>query len=194
MEPSVVRSAASSPFPPPPSTLEGQPGGVQLDCTSVMDKDNETPQPYYMGSDSSQSASSTVAPASSTSAFFLSSLGQAPSDVYASNAVFLSELSAHIYQTLRNPHPFDDPKFNMISYINSLFPNEQSLSKIDIYIDKLRRYCAATDTAILKAVRKQATDGESECIFLTFHLLIDIRSVLCTEHTQYCNRAQYIFL
>lgn len=52
--------------------------------------------------------------------------------------------------------PLDQPDFNVISYINSTFPNEQTLANIDEHIDKIKEKIKQHDEEISLVVRGQS--------------------------------------
>ncbi|CAH2014534.1 unnamed protein product [Acanthoscelides obtectus] len=58
-----------------------------------------------------------------------------------------------IEEVLPSKDPLDEPDFNSIDYINSLFPTEQSLSNIDEVVLKMENKINAIDNEISSVVR-----------------------------------------
>lgn len=56
--------------------------------------------------------------------------------------------------------PLDEPDFNSIDYINSLFPTEQSLSNIDEVVAKMENKVELIDNEISSVVRGQITASQ----------------------------------
>ena len=56
--------------------------------------------------------------------------------------------------------PLDQPDFNAVDYINSLFPTEQSLSNIDDVIGKMEQEIHCIDKEIRTLVRGQTTSSQ----------------------------------
>jgi chromosome segregation ATPase len=72
------------------------------------------------------------------------------------NALALSaEVQSTIEQVLSSDDPLDRPDFNLISYVNSVFPNEQSLSNIDDVLLNMKRKIQQLDEEIRGVVREQ---------------------------------------
>lgn len=63
-------------------------------------------------------------------------------------------------QVLPSKDPLDQPDFNTIDYINSLFPTEQSLSNIDEAVSKIENEIASIDGEISSVVRGQTTASQ----------------------------------
>lgn len=61
---------------------------------------------------------------------------------------------------LSSKDPLDQPDFNTIDYINSLFPTEQSLSNIDEVVAKMENKVSSIDNEISTVVRGQTTASE----------------------------------
>lgn len=59
------------------------------------------------------------------------------------------------FQVLPSKDPLDEPDFNSIDYINSLFPTEQSLSNIDEIVLKMENKINSIDNEISTVVRGQ---------------------------------------
>ena len=57
--------------------------------------------------------------------------------------------------------PFDGPSFSAHDYINQQFPDESSLSKLDVAIADLEDEIKGLDTSILDTVREQSTAGST---------------------------------
>ena len=49
--------------------------------------------------------------------------------------------------------PLDDPDFNIVNYINTLFPTEQSLASIDEVVGKICHKTQALDEEIRSVIR-----------------------------------------
>ncbi|CAG9854453.1 unnamed protein product [Phyllotreta striolata] len=62
-----------------------------------------------------------------------------------------------IEEVLPSKDPLDEPDFNSIDYINSLFPTEQSLSNIDEVVLKMENKINSIDNEISTVVRGQIT-------------------------------------
>lgn len=100
-------------------------------------------------------------------------------------AKFGPELQAAIASVLPPEDALDDPEFNSVAYINSLFPTEQSLAEIDVAVGRVRVKVARLDADILGAVREQTTaadDGRAhlqtaqQCVKQLFGKVRDIRT------------------
>ncbi|XP_050513334.1 vacuolar protein sorting-associated protein 53 homolog [Diabrotica virgifera virgifera] len=65
-----------------------------------------------------------------------------------------------IEEVFPSKDPLDEPDFNSIDYINSLFPTEQSLSNIDEVVLKVENKINAIDNEISTVVRGQITASE----------------------------------
>lgn len=63
-------------------------------------------------------------------------------------------------KVLSSKDPLDQPDFNTIDYINSLFPTEQSLSNIDEVVTKMEHKISSIDNEISSVVRGQTTASE----------------------------------
>ncbi|XP_054281350.1 vacuolar protein sorting-associated protein 53 homolog [Macrosteles quadrilineatus] len=70
------------------------------------------------------------------------------------------EVMKAIDQVIPSNDPLDDPDFNSIDYINSLFPTEQSLSNIDDVIAQLECKIHGIDDQIRTVVRRQTNVGK----------------------------------
>ncbi|CAH0548839.1 unnamed protein product [Brassicogethes aeneus] len=68
---------------------------------------------------------------------------------------FAPEVQKAIEEVLPSKDPLDEPDFNSIDYINSLFPTEQSLSNIDEVVLKMENKISCIDTEISTVVRGQ---------------------------------------
>jgi vacuolar protein sorting-associated protein 53 len=95
------------------------------------------------------------------------------------------ELQAAISSVLPPEDALDDPEFNSVAYINSLFPTEQSLADIDTALSRVRVKVSRLDADILGAVREQtsaADDGRlhlqtaQQCVKQLFGKVRDIRT------------------
>lgn len=56
--------------------------------------------------------------------------------------------------------PLDQPNFNVVDYINQLFPSEQSLSNIDEMVNKIENEIHTIDKDIRSVVRGQTNVGQ----------------------------------
>lgn len=75
--------------------------------------------------------------------------------------MFLSAL-----KVLPSSDPLDQPDFNEVDYINSLFPTEQSLSNIDEVVNNMQMKIQSIDDEIRSVVRGQSNVGQvGEMIF-----------------------------
>ncbi|CAG2061000.1 unnamed protein product, partial [Timema podura] len=59
------------------------------------------------------------------------------------------------FQVLPSDDPLDQPDFNPVDYINSIFPTEQSLSSIDDVLNGMECKIHSIDNAIRMVVRGQ---------------------------------------
>jgi hypothetical protein len=55
---------------------------------------------------------------------------------FLSESLLPAEVQKAIAEILPSDDPLDKPDFDLIEYINELFPNEQSLSNVDEIIKK----------------------------------------------------------
>ncbi|KAH0535661.1 vacuolar protein sorting-associated protein 53 homolog [Cotesia glomerata] len=74
---------------------------------------------------------------------------------------FPPDVQAVIEQVLPSNDPLDQPDFNVVDYINQLFPNEQSLSNIDDVINEFEYKKRSIDKEIRAVVRGQ-TNGDQD--------------------------------
>ncbi|XP_043255930.1 vacuolar protein sorting-associated protein 53 homolog [Colletes gigas] len=65
-----------------------------------------------------------------------------------------------IEQVLPSTDPLDQPNFNVVDYINSLFPSEQSLSNIDVVVSNMELKIWTIDKEIRSVVRGQTNVGQ----------------------------------
>ena len=69
-----------------------------------------------------------------------------------------------VQQVLDEVFPSDDPleqaNFNVVDYINQIFPTEQSLSNIDEVVSQVQTRIQDLDGEVKKAVRQQTTAGQ----------------------------------
>ncbi|CAG9818693.1 unnamed protein product [Phaedon cochleariae] len=88
-----------------------------------------------------------------------------------------------IEKVLPSKDPLDEPDFNSIDYINSLFPTEQSLSNIDEVVLKMENKINLIDNEISTVVRGQITASEDgrqaleEAQKLIKHLFLHITDI-----------------
>lgn len=73
---------------------------------------------------------------------------------------FPPEVQSAIEQVLPSTDPLDQPDFNAVVYINSLFPTEQSLSNIDDVINNMECKIRTIDDEIRTVVRGQTNVGQ----------------------------------
>ncbi|XP_057335223.1 vacuolar protein sorting-associated protein 53 homolog [Microplitis mediator] len=74
---------------------------------------------------------------------------------------FPPDVQTVIEQVLPSNDPLDQPDFNVVDYINQLFPNEQSLSNIDDVINEFEYKKRSIDKEIRAVVRGQ-TNGDQD--------------------------------
>lgn len=65
-----------------------------------------------------------------------------------------------IEQVLPSSDPLDQPNFNVVDYINALFPTEQCLSNIDDVVNKMESKIRTIDKEIRSVVRWQTNVGQ----------------------------------
>eukprot|EP00041_Stephanoeca_diplocostata_P000373 m.14441 g.14441 ORF g.14441 m.14441 type:complete len:903 (-) comp10450_c0_seq1:269-2977(-) len=89
-----------------------------------------------------------------------------PSELVAtSDLVLAPEVNAALADAFKSTDPLDDPNFDTVKHINSLFPNEQSLSKLEGFMTKLRQKIRNIDGNIQNSIRGQSvTDASSETL------------------------------
>ncbi|XP_046386113.1 vacuolar protein sorting-associated protein 53 homolog [Ischnura elegans] len=76
------------------------------------------------------------------------------------SANFPPEVQHAIDQVLPSSDPLDQPDFNAVDYINSLFPTEQSLSNIDDVVNNMHCKIRTIDDEIRSVVRGQTNVGQ----------------------------------
>ncbi|KAF8819534.1 Vps53 family, N-terminal protein [Cardiosporidium cionae] len=69
-------------------------------------------------------------------------------------------LATQLIEALPSDNPFDAATFDPVEYINTLFPDEKSLSKIEPSILKFQRDISSLEIDVLRTVRVQATQGQ----------------------------------
>ncbi|KAF7990155.1 hypothetical protein HCN44_009890 [Aphidius gifuensis] len=77
---------------------------------------------------------------------------------------FPTSVQSVIEQVLPSTDPLDQPNFNVVDYINTMFPTEQSLSNIDDVINEMEYNICSIDKEIRTVVRGQtdsSQDGRS---------------------------------
>ncbi|XP_069683523.1 vacuolar protein sorting-associated protein 53 homolog [Periplaneta americana] len=84
-------------------------------------------------------------------------LDEETADVFIS---FPPEVQNAIEQVLPSNDPLDQPDFNAVDYINSLFPTEQSLSNIDDVVNNMECKIRTIDDEIRTVVRGQTNVGQ----------------------------------
>ncbi|XP_015124851.1 vacuolar protein sorting-associated protein 53 homolog [Diachasma alloeum] len=73
---------------------------------------------------------------------------------------FPESVQSVIEQVLPSTDPLDQPNFNVVDYINSLFPTEQSLSNIDDVVNEMEYKISSIDKEIRSVVRGQTNVGQ----------------------------------
>ncbi|EZA62262.1 vacuolar protein sorting-associated protein 53 homolog [Ooceraea biroi] len=73
---------------------------------------------------------------------------------------FPPSVQSVIEQVLPSNDPLDQPNFNVVDYINSLFPTEQSLSNIDDVVNEMELKIRTIDKEIRSVVRGQTNVGQ----------------------------------
>ncbi|XP_012253433.2 vacuolar protein sorting-associated protein 53 homolog [Athalia rosae] len=81
-------------------------------------------------------------------------------DLQSATYTFPADVQTVIEQVLPSNDPLDQPNFNAVDYINSLFPTEQSLSNIDDVIGKMEQKIFTIDKEIRSVVRGQTNVGQ----------------------------------
>ncbi|XP_033212020.1 vacuolar protein sorting-associated protein 53 homolog isoform X2 [Belonocnema kinseyi] len=81
-------------------------------------------------------------------------------DLRSTVYTFPSSVQSVIEQVLPSNDPLDQPNFNTVDYINSLFPTEQSLSNIDDVVSKMEYKICSIDKEIRTVVRGQTNVGQ----------------------------------
>lgn len=69
---------------------------------------------------------------------------------------------------LPSKDPLDQPDFNPVDYINTIFPTEQSLSNIDDVISNLENKIHSIDDEMRTVIRGQTNLSEVCFIFIYF--------------------------
>eukprot|EP00049_Salpingoeca_infusionum_P007666 m.124645 g.124645 ORF g.124645 m.124645 type:complete len:849 (-) comp13779_c0_seq3:48-2594(-) len=72
------------------------------------------------------------------------------------------EVEAVIQELFPCDDPLDDPDFDPIQYINTLFPNEQALSSLDETMLRLRKKVRVLDHEIQSSIRGQIAGGDGQ--------------------------------
>ncbi|EGD75791.1 hypothetical protein PTSG_07909 [Salpingoeca rosetta] len=72
---------------------------------------------------------------------------------------FDEEVEAAIAELFPSDDPLDDLHFDSVEYINSLFPNEQSLSSLDGTVARLKKKLRVVDEDIQSSIRSQTRAG-----------------------------------
>ncbi|KAH0953152.1 hypothetical protein HN011_006823 [Eciton burchellii] len=73
---------------------------------------------------------------------------------------FPPSVQSVIEQVLPSSDPLDQPNFNVVDHINSLFPTEQSLSNIDDVVNEMEHKIRTIDKEIRLVVRGQTNVGQ----------------------------------
>jgi len=74
---------------------------------------------------------------------------------------FSASLEAALRELAPSTDPLDAADFDPIAHINKLFPNEESLAKVDSYAAELEQSIEALDEEVLVTVRTQTSAGSS---------------------------------
>lgn len=83
------------------------------------------------------------------------------------------EVQSTIEQVLNSDDPLDKSDFDLVNYINELFPNEQSLANIDEVLNEMKSKINHLDDEIRTVVRRQnLTEAEGKAA------LIDAKNVI----------------
>lgn len=80
-------------------------------------------------------------------------------DVLFANTKYSDEVQDVISSVFPSSDPLEQADFNVVDYINTLFPNEQSLSNIDEVVSNVETRIYNLDSEIKLAVRKQTSAG-----------------------------------
>lgn len=83
-------------------------------------------------------------------------------DFLNESITFPPEVQAAIEQVIPSDDPLDQPDFNIVEHINSLFPTEQSLSNLDDFVNKMENKIRSIDEEIRSVVRGQTNAGLDE--------------------------------
>jgi hypothetical protein len=83
--------------------------------------------------------------------------------------------------------PLDEPDFNAVDYINSLFPTEQSLSNIDDVVNNMECKIHTIDDEIRTVVRGQTNVGQ--VLLKSDHSVV--RVFITTLYNLYCAFEDY---
>ena len=76
------------------------------------------------------------------------------------SAPFFSNVFVHLGQVLPSSDPLDRHDFDVVDYINQLFPNEQSLGNIDDVISSMTERVRDIDQDIRNVVRGHTNAGQ----------------------------------
>ena len=82
-------------------------------------------------------------------------------DDFLSENLLTPEIQQAIASILPSDDPLDKPDFDLVEYINELFPNEQSLSNIDDVILKDKARIKRIDTEIKSIIHNQTDTAEN---------------------------------
>ena len=82
-------------------------------------------------------------------------------DDILSEELLSTEIQQAIASILPSEDPLDRPDFDLVEYINELFPNEQSLSNIDDVILKDKARIKRIDTEIKSIIHNQTDNAEN---------------------------------
>ena len=75
-------------------------------------------------------------------------------------SVLFSDVFFHLGQVLPSSDPLDRHDFDVVDYINQLFPNEQSLGNIDDVISSMTERVRDIDQDIRNVVRGHTNAGQ----------------------------------
>ncbi|KAI8060946.1 Vps53-like protein [Gongronella butleri] len=71
-------------------------------------------------------------------------------------------LEKRVMSELKVSHPLDSPDFNPTDYINQLFPNQQSLSSIDVVLDNIKQKTAHVKQETQRRTTMHAAQGNAD--------------------------------
>ena len=72
---------------------------------------------------------------------------------------FPDNVQAVLDEVFPSNDPLENTDFNVVDHINSLFPNEQSLSNIDEVVAQVENRITDLSTSVKQAVRHQTSAG-----------------------------------
>eukprot|EP01060_Flectonema_neradi_P013623 TRINITY_DN20358_c0_g1_i1.p1 TRINITY_DN20358_c0_g1~~TRINITY_DN20358_c0_g1_i1.p1 ORF type:complete len:804 (+),score=144.29 TRINITY_DN20358_c0_g1_i1:68-2413(+) len=72
---------------------------------------------------------------------------------------FSADVNKALAEALPSDCPFDDPEFDPMVFVNEMFPDEASLSRLDAYVDQLDAEIDDTSSHLKATVREQAVSN-----------------------------------